>query len=75
MSRCVQGFERYCKYPPSFIELTVVLMADAVRENGDEANLFVLLLEAEVDISPVGQSQKDRKRSWNGHHGRSSLLF
>lgn len=56
-------------YISSVTALTVVLMADAVREDGDKANLFLFRLEAEVGISPVRESQEHRKRTWNSDHG------
>lgn len=43
---------------------TLILVPDAVRQDGEERSLFVLLFEAEVRITPVGQTQVDWEPPW-----------
>lgn len=54
LTRCVCGL--WCLQCP-----TLVLVPDAVGQDGEEGGLFDLLPEAEVRVSPVGQTQVDRE--------------
>lgn len=55
--------------------LTVVLVADAVGQDGQEAVLLALLPEAEVRVPPVGQPQVDGELTRQPCQGRSKVLL
>lgn len=53
----------------------MVLVPDAVGQDGEEGSLWGLLSEAEVVITPVGQTQVDRKLSQHPRQRRSKVLL
>lgn len=54
---------------------TMVLVADAVGQDGQEAVLLALLPEAEVRVPPVGQPQVDGELTRQRCQGWSKVLF
>lgn len=54
---------------------TVVLVADAVGQDGQEVVPLALLPEAEVRVPPVRQPQVDGKLTWQPSQGRSKVLL
>ncbi len=58
-----------------WLRLTLVLVSDAVGQDGEESSLFGLLSEAEVQVSPVGQTQVDGKLPGHPWQRRSEVLL
>lgn len=44
-----------------YLDPTLILVSDAVWQDGEEGSLFLLLFEAEVGVAPVGQTQVNWK--------------